>query len=144
MIFKKVKQISHDWIVKKTKIIGKVKYYLLEDSLNADVFLVAKESLDPNENFSGRIKEIEDVEKKFTVIKDKMVMKSTGWSLTEMEEEVPYIHKIWDFAKATIAEAQDVFSNKLLPATIETESGEKSLVFTVKKPVKEKPVIKKK
>jgi len=130
-----VKTIGHDWKVLEKKIVNKINYYLLQDCspkeieskgkmipnpIHVDIplFLVVKESKGV-EHFSGRIVHYEDVNKKIKVKKEKAIPHG---GIKYFDEDVPYVHKLWDWAIASIMEGQDFFNAYFEPEGLELVS----------------------
>jgi len=104
-----VKEIAHDWKVKEKKRVGFINYYLLVDKNSKNIFKLVKESKDPIEHFSGRIVEIEDIEKKFEVERSKVLPDNRV--VSEMIK-VPYVHKLWDYAECGEEEMEQIFGKE--------------------------------
>lgn len=126
---KQVKSISHDWKVKSVKTRGLARYYFLIDKNNDSIFNILKESIDPNEHFSGRILELEDYKRKdkrkVAFVNDKELVE---WKI----EEVPHIYKLMDVGIVTESEAKKIYGGDLR-SFILTDGNIKENLFYKKK-----------
>lgn len=131
-----------DWKVLSKKISKKVAYYILIDEVEFNivgkdgepikqtVLSVAKESLDPREHFSGRIRRIEDVEKVFDSRKARN-------GRTEIVK-VPYVHTINDFILASRKDVEEQFGEELIGFKLDCE-GQPSQTLYYENPKFNKP-----